>query len=178
MRLTIIPSDNTVVVDGRGATVNLAGYPALNGVHAIQWDGEQGHIEFKNSPFSTANFKTNERLAGIGAYQNIIDTWRQVVKEIDANPPKPPPHPAETPEGIAYLKKMAEDKARIAREMKEFEDAIRNSKASPDHGRSGPQSGVRQEGGYTTVRGERVQSGGQENRNSSKEEAKDPMRRL
>jgi hypothetical protein len=48
--------------------------------------------------------------------------------------------------------------------MMEKSNAKQNSQAGQDHGRSGQRSQVREEGWYTTVRGERVPSGRQRNR--------------
>ena len=44
MKLTIIPSDGAVYVDGVASSKLVFSYPA--GVHALQWDGEAGHLEF------------------------------------------------------------------------------------------------------------------------------------
>ena len=46
MKLTIVPNDNTVIVDGVAATVDLSHLPDC--IHAIQWDGdaERGEVEY------------------------------------------------------------------------------------------------------------------------------------
>jgi hypothetical protein len=167
MRLTIIPSDNAVIIDGRGMSFSLSGYPSLKGIHAVQWDGEKGHIEFKNSPFSTTDFRTNERINGIAAYRDIIDRWMQLATEEDAKPPPAPLDPRTTPEYIEH-----------ARRTKEIIDAQRHTQASPNHGGSGTRPGIRKEDGYTTVRGEGVQPSGQKDRDPSKEEAEGLKRRI
>lgn len=43
MKVSVIPSDNTIVVDGDARRPDGAVYP--DGVHAIQWDGDGGTIE-------------------------------------------------------------------------------------------------------------------------------------
>ena len=43
-RVTIVPSDNIVIVDGVSAVVDCSHVPPF--VHAIQWDGARVHIEF------------------------------------------------------------------------------------------------------------------------------------
>lgn len=48
MRVTVIPSDNTIVVDGDSRKPTGAVYPPT--VHAIQWNGEIGHIEYLAGP--------------------------------------------------------------------------------------------------------------------------------
>jgi len=47
MKLTVIPEDNMVVVDGEGLILNVT---ADASIHAIQWDGvtESGEIEYKD----------------------------------------------------------------------------------------------------------------------------------
>ena len=43
-RVTVVPSDNVVVVDGVSKVVDCSNVPKF--IHAIQWDGVRGHIEF------------------------------------------------------------------------------------------------------------------------------------
>lgn len=76
MRLTIIPSDNLVIVDGRGLTIELSGYPQLDGVRVLQWDDAlgQGQLEFVNLPGD--DFKPNETITSIEPYQDILDAWQ------------------------------------------------------------------------------------------------------
>ena len=58
----------------------------------------------------------------------------------------------------------------VKAKVKEMIDAKYQRKAGSNNGRSSPQPGVRQEGGYTTVRGERIQRSGHKDGNPSKEE--------
>lgn len=56
-RVTIVPADSLVIVDGRGLNVNLT----LPGhVHAIQWDGRTGWVEHNdgmpNTPMTQAEY--------------------------------------------------------------------------------------------------------------------------
>lgn len=47
MKVTIVPDDNLVVVDGVSATLPTT-FPATDAnVHAIQWDGAVGFVEHK-----------------------------------------------------------------------------------------------------------------------------------
>ena len=39
----VVPEDNLIIVDGTPLTLDFT-YPS--GLHAIQWDGQQGHIEW------------------------------------------------------------------------------------------------------------------------------------
>ena len=41
----VVPEDKLIIVDGTPLTLDFT-YPS--GLHAIQWDGQQGHIEWEN----------------------------------------------------------------------------------------------------------------------------------
>ena len=71
MRLTIVPSDNVVLVDGRGLKLDLTGYASLDGIHAVQWNDDAGHIEY----IATEVVRLNEPIDSIDPYQDIIDAW-------------------------------------------------------------------------------------------------------
>lgn len=43
-RVTVVPADRLVIVDGQALTFEFS---ALERMHALQWDGLQGHIEWK-----------------------------------------------------------------------------------------------------------------------------------
>ena len=60
--LTIIPEDKTVVVDGMGFTFDFIVDPDI---HAIQWDTDSGHIEYKSDKFNTT-------IDSIKEYDSII----------------------------------------------------------------------------------------------------------
>ena len=47
MKLTIIPSDGAVYVDG--LCISGLDFPYPKNVHAVQWDGEKGWIEFMSN---------------------------------------------------------------------------------------------------------------------------------
>lgn len=54
-RVTVVPKDNLIMVDGVSLSFPFA-HPV--GLHAIQWDGQQGHIEWEddyNWPLSAAD---------------------------------------------------------------------------------------------------------------------------
>lgn len=40
--VTVVPADRLVIVDGEAL---LFDFPAPEGLHALQWDGETGHTE-------------------------------------------------------------------------------------------------------------------------------------
>lgn len=74
MRLTIIPSDKLVIIDGKAIMVRDAEYPA--GVHAVQWYGDKGEVEFDDVPGEPK--KLNEMIDTIAPYQALIDAYRAI----------------------------------------------------------------------------------------------------
>ena len=60
--LTIVPEDKTVVVDGMGFIFDFIVDPDI---HAIQWDTDSGHIEYKSDKFNTT-------IDSIKEYDSII----------------------------------------------------------------------------------------------------------
>ena len=45
-RVTVVPADRLVIVDGQALTFEFS---APERMHALQWDGKQGHIEWLGS---------------------------------------------------------------------------------------------------------------------------------
>jgi hypothetical protein len=73
MRLTIIPSDNIVNIDGKALQIDCSKFSALAGIHAVQWDGTRGHIEYvQGNPNA---FVHNTPLTSIDAYNDVIEAW-------------------------------------------------------------------------------------------------------
>lgn len=95
MRLTIIPSDSFVAVDGDGShqplDLSTCGIPS--DVHALQWYENRGWIEFSddNDPFTPkpANQDITELPAWANACIAVWNAW---------TPPAPPPEPEPTSE--------------------------------------------------------------------------------
>jgi hypothetical protein len=82
MRLTIIPADGSVGEDGKfynGLDLTSCGIPT--NVHALQWDGAAGWIEFKD-PIP------NEEITSLPAWANCC-----ITKWTEANTPNPPESP-------------------------------------------------------------------------------------
>lgn len=66
MRVSIIADDGKVGVDGVFRAVDLA---ALDpNIHAVQWDGAKGHVEYKGRSPETV-------LTDISPYQSFVDAW-------------------------------------------------------------------------------------------------------
>jgi hypothetical protein len=80
MRLTIVPSDGIVVIDGKPQRVDCSGIAALAGVHAVQWDGKQGHVEYVNE--SGREFKSNKTIASISSFQEVVTRWTAAAKKV------------------------------------------------------------------------------------------------
>ncbi len=62
--LTIVKDDKWVKVDGVGLTLDAVDLPA--NVHAVQWDGSTGHIEYNDGT-------DNETISSIDAYSTITN---------------------------------------------------------------------------------------------------------
>jgi hypothetical protein len=88
MRLTIIPSDNLVGVDGKflnGLDLTSCGIPA--NIHAIQWYETEGEVEFVDNPDRTK--PQNEIVSLLPDWANAcVAVYKAYV------PPAPPVIPA------------------------------------------------------------------------------------
>ena len=103
MRVTIIADDGKVGVDGVFRGVDLSSLDA--NIHAVQWDGVVGHIEFKDrSP--------EQRIADISAFQSFIDAWTA------AAPPPPTLAELKSAKGAAF---SAEGVTRIAARVPDWD---------------------------------------------------------
>ena len=67
MRLTIIKPDNMVGIDSEFYKVNLDYLPA--DIHAVQWDGEYGHIEKVDKP--------TEFIGSIKQFDSVVPLWEK-----------------------------------------------------------------------------------------------------
>ena len=73
MRLTIIPIDGSISIDGEGfGGLDLSFMDAS--VHAVQWYGTHGEIEVKDPV--TGRMVANEVITSIDAFQPAIDVWQ------------------------------------------------------------------------------------------------------
>lgn len=79
MRLTIIPSDGTVIVDGVGFNgLDLSFMPA--NVHAVQWYDTYGDVEIKNG---FGKMVENIEITSIEPYQQAVTAWQTKKTEIE-----------------------------------------------------------------------------------------------
>lgn len=75
-RVTVVKEDNVVIVDGNIInTCDLSGL--ASNIHAIQWDGSSGEIEYNDGT-------VNEAITSISDYQSIIDEHATKKAENDA----------------------------------------------------------------------------------------------
>jgi hypothetical protein len=104
MKLTIIPIDGSVGEDGVFyLNLDLGSCNIPTNVHALQWDGTAGWIEFKEPV-------PNEEISSLPAWASCCMT-----KWTEANTPKPPEPPtAEQNKQIASDKLYATDWTTIA----------------------------------------------------------------
>lgn len=84
MRLTIVADDNAVGVDGEFfSPLDLSQLDA--GIHAVQWYGEYGEVEYKTRFENGALIKpVNAVITDVTPYQFAVDAWTM------ANTPLPP----------------------------------------------------------------------------------------
>lgn len=74
MRLTIVPSDKTVIVDGVRKEVDCSGFSSCQNIHAVQWDGVAGHEEWARGDPQ----KENTPLVSISKYAEVVAAWNMV----------------------------------------------------------------------------------------------------
>jgi hypothetical protein len=80
MKITIVPEDRTVVVNGIAADeIDMSGVDEH--IHAIQWREDKGEIEWKES---SPHGLHNETIFSLERFQFIIDLYQQKISE----PPK------------------------------------------------------------------------------------------
>lgn len=98
MRVTIIPSDTWVSIDGVGYTgVDVSSVPA--DIHAVQFNNGTGWIEY--IPLANGTQPANTPLDSVAQFQAVLDSWAQV-DYTHKNPPPPPPPPTPTAEQNKY----------------------------------------------------------------------------
>jgi len=94
MKVTIVRSDNTVIVDGERHEVDCSKLPA--DVHAIQWDDVRGEIEYASRTCVACgqNHKpANAVITDMAPYSTLLDAWKVEAVKADetkaaANAPK------------------------------------------------------------------------------------------
>lgn len=83
MRISIIPVDGVVSIDGETYDHLDLSFMDKN-IHAVQWYGAEGEIEWKDPhPFKLL-ITGNERITSMDEFQSALDLWR------DAKNQRPP----------------------------------------------------------------------------------------
>lgn len=85
MRVTIIPEDGFVSVDGEGYH-DLDLSFMLSDIHAVQWYDTEGEVEYKDN---RGRATRNETITDLTPYQPALDAW-QVAKDAAAVEPVQP----------------------------------------------------------------------------------------
>jgi hypothetical protein len=86
--VTIIPSDHCVYIDREAMQVDCSDVvdeerPELR-VHAVQWNGKVGWIEYENDPFDDKNYVPNREIRDVAQFQKFIDQWSFVKARVEA----------------------------------------------------------------------------------------------
>ena len=71
MKVSIIPSDKTIIVDGQALTFDYDIDPTI---HALQWDGDSGEIEYNDDGIANEQF-TDSTLVDtlVSAYEDEVE---------------------------------------------------------------------------------------------------------
>lgn len=73
MKLTIIRGDNMVYIEGEPLIVDCSSLDSS--IHAVQWNGTNGIIEFVDpDPFDN-EAPAPQRITDISQFQSLIDSW-------------------------------------------------------------------------------------------------------
>ena len=82
MQVTIIPSDSVVVIDG--LVFNDIDMTSVDSsVHAVQWYGDSGEIEFKDP--TTKKMVENATIDNLDAFSNVIAQFQEKKVAYEAN---------------------------------------------------------------------------------------------
>jgi hypothetical protein len=73
MRLTIIADDCMVYVDSAAIRVPQLADLIDGDIHAVQWDGQRGEIEWK--PDEDGAKRPNTKIDRIEQFKPVIDAW-------------------------------------------------------------------------------------------------------
>lgn len=76
-KVTIVRDDQTVQVEGVSYAVDLADLP--NYIHAVQWDGVKGEIEFAADADNRR--LPNMRISDFGPFQHFVMRWEQAHRD-------------------------------------------------------------------------------------------------
>jgi hypothetical protein len=80
MKLTIVPSDGFISIDGRGFShLDMSSVP--ENIHAVQWDGAAGWIEYSITEDGAK--PANTPINSITDFQAVVDLWTAAAAAAD-----------------------------------------------------------------------------------------------
>jgi hypothetical protein len=83
MKFTIIPDDKTVIIDGLGYSDLKFTIDA--DIHAVQWYGEIGEIEYKSELTANGVTKPNNLIINkYSAFRSALDAW-ETAKQVEVS---------------------------------------------------------------------------------------------
>jgi hypothetical protein len=82
MRITVLVSDNAVIVDGRPLPVDC--HAIDQNIRVMNWWDTHGEVEFHNEPGTT--FKRNGKLDSLTDFRDAIEAWQTLAQKIDSVP--------------------------------------------------------------------------------------------
>ena len=88
MRVTIIPEDGFVSVDGEGYSELDLSFMAAD-IHALQWYENEGEIERQDS---RGRIVANEEITDLMPYQPALDAWQAAKDAAAVEPVQPDPN--------------------------------------------------------------------------------------
>lgn len=74
MRLTIVCDDNIVIKDGIAHILDSTLFPS--NIHALQWYGTWGEVEFKHTPGE--NKLQNKKIDNLSEFESLLSAWEVV----------------------------------------------------------------------------------------------------
>lgn len=86
MKVTIIPADGVVTIDGR--SIDGLDLKQFSNVHAVVWNGTRGEVQVLDKD---GRISANVAITSLDAYAPAIAAWEAARQVLDAPPPPPPP---------------------------------------------------------------------------------------
>lgn len=104
MRVTIIPADQVVGIDG--AFRGPLDFSLADEIHAVQWFGEAGEVEYRPTLVEGRMVKPpNATITDLAPFQAALDAW--AAWEPPPPPPLPPPPPEPTLSRSQFFRVLA-----------------------------------------------------------------------
>lgn len=106
MKVTIIPADGVVTIDGR--SIDGLDLKQFSNVHAVVWDGTRGEVQVLDK---NGRISANVSITSLDAYAPAIAAWEAARQVLDAPPPPPPAPTVEDvfAQAVVYTQKRLDD---------------------------------------------------------------------